>query len=294
MSIEKKACLCSFFLLACSAAPVPATQTAAAPPAVGSIATSPQVTFESKITTILAGPQRSEEERARDAYRHPKETLEFFRLTPRMNVVELSAGRGWFTAILGPLLSPEGKLTITGADPKGPSESEGTKNAKSLQDRLAKDPTSYSSVSSLVVDWKAPSVSLGPDGSADLVLTFRNLHGWIRDGVLDKVLASCFRVLKPGGTLGVEEHRAKADAPFDPKAIGETGYVPEAFVIQQLEKAGFVLIGQSEVNANPKDTKDHPKGVWTLPPTLRLGAVDQDKYRAIGESDRMTLRFSKP
>ena len=142
-----------------------------------------------------------------------------------------------------------------------------------------------------MVDWKQPDVSLGPDGSADAVLTFRNLHGWIRDGVLDNVLSACQRVLKSGAILGIEEHRAKPNASTDAKVIGDTGYVPEAFVIQAVESHGFKLAAKSEINANPKDTTDHPKGVWTLPPTLRLGDVDREKYLAIGESDRMTLEI---
>jgi predicted methyltransferase len=211
-----------------------------------------------------------------------------------MTVVELSAAKGWYTAILGPLLSEKGKLAVTNADPNGPAESEGTKNAKSLLDRFAKDPASFGKVSTIVTNWKRDEVSLGPDGSADMVLTFRNLHGWIAGGVADKVLSAAFRVLKPGGVLGVEEHRAKADASSDPKAIGDTGYVPEALVVKLAEKAGFKLAGASEINANPKDTKDYPKGVWSLPPTLQLGDTDKEKYIAIGESDRMTLKFVKP
>jgi predicted methyltransferase len=211
-----------------------------------------------------------------------------------MKVIELSAGLGWYTAILGPLLTPEGQLTVTSSDPNGPPESEPTINAKYLRQRLSNDRTSYSRVSLMVVDWKSPSVTLGPGGSADAVLTFRNLHGWIRQGTLDRVLSACFAVLKSGGTLGVVEHRAKADASSDPEVIADTGYVPEAYVIHQVEKVGFELVGRSEVNANAKDTKDYPKGVWTLPPTLRLREVDRDKYLAIGESDRMTLRFRKP
>jgi predicted methyltransferase len=211
-----------------------------------------------------------------------------------MKVVELSAGKGWYTAVLAPLLSPNGALTVTGADPNGPSESEGTKNAKELAARLSGDPTSFSKVAVLVTDWKNPSTSLGPDGSADSVLTFRNLHGWISNGVADTVLGASFRVLKHGGIFGVEEHRAKPEGSADPKVIGETGYVPEGYVIKIAENAGFKLASKSEINSNPKDTKDYPKGVWTLPPTLKLGDVEREKYLAIGESDRMTLKFVKP
>ena len=269
--------------IACGGSSKPVPQTA-----------EPSPTTEAKLATVLTGNQRTAEERARDAYRHPRETLEFFGVRENMTVVELSAAKGWYTAILGPLLSEKGKLAVTNADPNGPPDSEGTKNAKSLLDRFAKDPTAFGRVSTIVTNWKRDEVSLGPDGSADMVLTFRNLHGWIANGVADKVLAASYRVLKAGGTLGVEEHRAKADGSSDPKVIGDTGYVPEALVVKLAEKAGFKLAGASEVNANPKDTKDYPKGVWTLPPSLTLGETDKDKYLAIGESDRMTLKFVKP
>jgi predicted methyltransferase len=275
----------SFAAMACGGSSTPAAQSASAQPSPAT---------EAKLATVLTGNQRTAEERARDVHRHPRETLEFFGVRDSMTVVELSASKGWYTAILGPLLSEKGKLAVTSADPNGPPDSEGTKNAKSLLDRIAKDPASFGKVSTIVTNWKRDEVSLGPDGSADMVLTFRNLHGWIANGVADKVLAAAFKVLKPGGILGVEEHRAKPEASADPKMIGDTGYVPEALVVQLAQKAGFKLAGASEINANPKDTKDHPKGVWTLPPTLQLGETDKEKYVAIGESDRMTLKFVKP
>jgi predicted methyltransferase len=284
MAIRKFACLFSLLAFSCGGGNVPPGK-------------SPGITaasIDSKLTTVLAGTQRTEQERARDRYRHPRETLEFLGLADNMTVVELNAGQGWYTAILGPLLSSQGKLTTTGADPNGPPDSEGTKNARKFAERLSQDPTNFGKISTLVVDWKKSDASLGPDASADMVITFRNLHGWIRDGVFDNVLAACFRVLKSGGTFGIEEHRANANASTDPKVIGETGYVTEAYAIELVEKAGFKLTGKSEINANPKDTRDYPKGVWTLPPTLRLGDVDRDKYLAIGESDRMTLKFTKP
>jgi predicted methyltransferase len=136
------------------------------------------------------------------------------------------------------------------------------------------------------------AIDLGPDGSADLVLTFRNTHGWVRDGVAESVFGAAFRVLKPGGILGVTQHRAREGA--DPVESAKTGYVPEAHVVALAEAAGFELEERSEINANAKDTKDYPEGVWTLPPTLRLGEQDRERYLAIGESDRMTLRFRKP
>ena len=163
--------------------------------------------------------------------------------------------------------------------------------AKEYAARLASKPADFGKVEVRVVH-PPGDVTLGPDGSADAVLTFRNFHNWVRDSIADKVLAAAFRVMKPGGVLGIEEHRAKADA--DATKAGDTGYVPEAFVIDLAQKAGFRLEARSEINANPKDTKDWPKGMWTLPPVLRLGGLDRAKYEAIGESDRMTLRFGKP
>lgn len=248
---------------------------------------------DAKLATVLAGAQRTEKERARDQYRHPRETLEFFGLREDMTVVELSAGQGWYTAVLGPVLAAKGKLSVTGGDPNGPPDGEGTKNAKVLAERLAKDAAVFGKVNMIAADWHK-DVSLGPDGSADMVVTFRNLHGWIEGNEADRVFAASFRVLKHGGILGIEEHRANPGVPTDAKTIGDTGYVPEAYAIQLAEKAGFKLVEKSEINANPKDTKNHPEGVWTLPPTLKLGDKDRDKYLAIGESDRMTLKFVKP
>jgi predicted methyltransferase len=208
-----------------------------------------------------------------------------------MTVVELWPGNGWYTAILGPLLSEKGKLVVTNGDPNGPADDHGTQMAKQYAARLAAKPNDFAKVDVHVVHPPA-DLSLGPDGSADVVLTFRNVHNWMGAGIADPVFAAAFRVLKPGGVLGVEEHRANPDA--DPKKVGDTGYVPEQVVIDLAQKAGFRLEARSEINANPKDTKDYPKGVWTLPPVLRLGDQDRAKYEAIGESDRMTLRFRKP
>jgi predicted methyltransferase len=283
MRIQDFAVLLAVPFLGCSsAAPAPKSPAPEAP--------APAVTG---LDAALVGAQRTEMERARDVYRHPRETLEFLGVRADTKVIELSASGGWYTAILAPLLRDKGALTVTSSDPNGPPDSEGTKSAKTLAERFSKDPATFGKVQTIVADWKG-DVSLGPDGSADVVLTFRNLHGWIRDGLLDKVLSASMRVLKHGGTLGVEEHRAPAGVASDPKVIGDTGYVPESYVIEVAQKAGFKLAGKSEINANPKDTKDYPKGVWTLPPSLRLGDVDKGKYTAIGESDRMTLRFVKP
>jgi predicted methyltransferase len=271
-------------LLACGAAAPPAG-TPAAPVAQGSAA-GVDATTDAKLRAAIASSDRPASEVERDKWRHPAETLEFFGIREDMTVVELWPGGGWYTAILAPLLAEKGKLVVTNMDPNGPSES-----AKSYAARLASKPNDFAKVDVKLINPPA-DISLGADGSADAVVTFRNFHNWVRDGIADKVLAASFRVLKAGGVFGVEEHRAKADA--DPSKVGDTGYVPEAMVIDLAQKAGFHLDGSSEVNANPKDTKDYPKGVWTLPPVLRLGDVDRAKYEAIGESDRMTLRFRKP
>jgi predicted methyltransferase len=241
----------------------------------------------------VSSTTRPAEERARDAYRHPEETLAFFGLRPDMNVVELSPGGGWYTAILAPVLAEHGKLHVTNGDPNGPPDSGATKRAKVLLARFLASPATFGKVEPIIVDWKAPS-PLGPDGSQDLVVTFRNVHNWVQAGTFDAVLAGAFKVLKPGGVLGVEEHRAASGVTFDAKVVGDTGYVPESFVVERATAAGFKLVARSEINANAKDTKDYPKGVWTLPPTYELGDKDRAKYATIGESDRMTLRFQKP
>ncbi len=265
------------------------------PPTVpsGSGAGTPDPATDAKLRSSLAGGQRTDREKARDVYRHPLETLEFFGLRDDMTVVEISPGGGWYTAVLAPVLRDKGKLFVAGGDPKGDPKSESTKNAQELQQRFEQMPQAFDRVQAVVVRDKG-DVSFGPAESADMVLTFRNFHNWVGDPIMDKILAASFTVLKHGGVLGVTDHRAKPGGPTDAKTVGDTGYVPEDFVIQTIEHAGFKLAGKSEVNANPKDTKDYPKGVWTLPPTYELGDQDHAKYEAIGESDRMTLKFVKP
>jgi predicted methyltransferase len=210
-----------------------------------------------------------------------------------MRVIELSPGNGWYTAILGPVVADHGKLFVTNGDPNGPPESGSTKRARALLARFASSPATFGKVEPVIVDWKKPA-ALGLDGSLDMVLTFRNVHNWVEGGVFDVVLADAFKVLKSGGVLGVVEHRASSTVAADRKAIADTGYVPEAFVVEHATAAGFKLAARSEINANPKDTKDYAQGVWTLPPTFKLGDTDHAKYAGIGESDRMTLRFVKP
>jgi predicted methyltransferase len=268
-------------------APPPNAPMASAPAAPAAV----DASTDAKLRAAIASSDRPADEVARDKWRHPLETLEFFGLRDDMTVVELWPGGGWYTAILGPLLAEKGKLVATNMDPAGPPDDHSAQMARQYVARLAAKPNDFGKVDVRVLRPPA-DLTLGPDGSADAVLTFRNFHNWVGAGIAEKVLAASFRVLKPGGIFGVEEHRAKADA--DPTKAGDTGYVPEAFVIDLAQKAGFKLDARSEINANPNDTKDWPKGVWTLPPVLRLGDQDRAKYEAIGESDRMTLRFRKP
>ncbi len=234
-----------------------------------------------KLTAALAGAHRADKNRDRDVYRHPQQTLSFFGLKDNMTVIELAPGGGWYTEVLAPVLKDHGKLVLTSGDPAT------NKGAKEFQDRLAKTPDVFGKVEYVV--WGPPAkLELGAANSADLVVTFRSLHGWVGGKTADKVFKAVFDVLKPGGVLGLVEHRA------NPGMDSKTGYVEESVAIELATAAGFKLDQKSEVNANPKDTKDYADGVWTLPPTLRQGDKDKEKYLAIGESDRMTLRFVKP
>mgnify|MGYP004710117541 CR=1 FL=1 len=230
----------------------------------------------------IAGSWRSPQNKARDVYRHPKEMLTFFGVRPDMTVIEIWPSGGWFTEILGPFLNANGHYI--GAIPTG------SKGKAALEKKFSFGPKQYSNAKLLEFDNKAPN--LGPDGSADMVLTFRNVHNWAADGSAETMFKSFYKVLKPGGVLGVEDHRADKGKTLD--QVVNSGYLPTEYVIKLATDAGFKLDAQSEINANPKDNHDHPKGVWTLPPVLELGDKDKAKYQAIGESDRMTLRFVKP
>lgn len=245
------------------------------------------------IKAAVAAKHRSEANRKRDVYRHPAETLGFFGLKSDATVLELWPGTGWYTEILAPMLAEKGKLIVTSVDPNGPQDKPAFKAAHDLAERFNAEPKIFGKVQVVRID-PPERLDFGTDASVDMVLTFRNTHDWVRDGIADKVYASIFKVLKPGGTLGVTAHRGKPDADPSPAVVGKTGYLSEKFVIDLVEKAGFKLVAKSEINANPKDVKDYPEGVWTLPPTLRLGEKDKDKWLAIGESDRATLKFMKP
>lgn len=225
----------------------------------------------------------------RDGDRHPAETLEFLGLKPNMTVLEWGPGEGWYTEILAPALAASGKLLVTSGDPNGPAEARGTFYAQRTQQALGVSPELFGKVERVVVDGKTPRLPM--EGKLDMVLVFRAMHGMHNNKILGTVLAEIHKALKPNGILAVEQHRAKADA--NPDEAAKKGYLPEAWLIKQIEAAGFKLAAKSEVNANAKDTKDHEEGVWALPPTFRNKDKDRAKYAAIGESDRMTLRFTK-
>jgi len=248
----------------------------------------------SAFTPILAGAWRSAENKARDQYRHPQQTLQFFGVKPTQTVIEIWPGGGWYSEVLAPLLKDKGHYIAVVNDPgKMSSERSRASTAKqndALKVKFAYNIDTFGSPTIVQIDPAAPV--LGEAGSADVVLTFRNVHNWVMAGQEAAMFESFFEVLKPGGTLGVVEHRARSDAEFE--KIKTSGYLPEEYVISLALKAGFVLDDRSEINANPKDTKDYPAGVWTLPPTLTEKDKDREKYLAIGESDRMTLRFKKP
>ncbi len=250
----------------------------------------PHSDLSSALDAILAGAHRMPGNAARDKYRHPKQTLAFFGVTPTSKVLEIGPGAGWYTEILAPLLAARGALTVTDYDANGPELAYSTYNARRLQAFLARSPELFGKVRR-VVSSDPKHLELGPPGSVDVVLLIRGMHGWQNAGTLATNLKKVHAVLVPGGTLGIVQHRAKPGA--DPSVSAKQGYLPQAYVIEQAQAAGFELVAASELNANPKDTTDHPDGVWSLPPTLAGGDKDRDKFLAIGESDRMTLKFRR-
>ena len=244
------------------------------------------------LATAIASSARTPKYAARDVYRHPLETLRFFGVRPDQTVVEIWPGHGWYMEILAPYLRDHGKYyaAIEAPDVAGASQ-EAKDDAAFLRKRIADDPAHFGKVK--LTDLHPPQLTeICPPGSADLVLTFRNVHNWMDKGDEQAQFDVFFKALKPGGVLGVVEHRAKPGT-----SLAETrksGYVDEAYVKKLAAAAGFRFDAESPINDNPKDTKDYPEGVWTLPPTLALGDKDRAKYVGIGESDRMTLRFVKP
>ncbi len=244
------------------------------------------------LDAAVAGAWRTPANVARDGFRHPTQTLGFFGVDAGDTVIEITPGGGWYSEILAPYLRANGRYVAAIVDPAaadaGRPRDYYTKARSDYSAKLATAPALYDRVAVVAYNPKAPV--FGPSGSADVVLTFRNVHNWRAAGQAEGMFRGFFTVLKPGGTLGVVEHRARADVAADDKS----GYVGQGQVIALAQAAGFVLDGQSEINANPRDTRDHPNGVWMLPPVMRHDAKDAAKYKAIGESDRMTLRFRKP
>lgn len=250
----------------------------------------PQVpVLPSSLEESVISPWRTESNRLRDPYRHPLETLEFFGIKANMAVVEVSPGTGWFTEILAPFLNKNGKYIAAVSTPQdGPNKGQ-------MNPLFLKWMESHPSVAEkmTVVKYNLPyPMDMSLKESADRVLTFINFHNWMEMGHEKLALASFFQVLKPGGILGIVQHRGKLGAPQDIHA--KDGYVQEKYLINLARKAGFKFLGRSEINSNSADVKNYPEGVWTLPPTLKLGEKDKDKYLAIGESDKMTLKFLKP
>ena len=243
-------------------------------------------------------PRRGAADRARDVYRHPGESLTFWGLKRGQVVIDVNPGAGWWTDIIAPYLAQTGgRYIAAGADLKNPALSQGARKDRAAFEAKYADRAVYGDVS--VAGFGRVSGPLAPPNSVDLVLVSRETHNWAQvDGFTQKAFGDFRAALKPGGILAIEDHRATEGA--DPKK-GD-GYLPESFVIAEARKAGFTLAARSEINANPKDTRNHPFGVWTLPPTRRSSpfgkpddpAFDHAPYDAIGESDRMTLKFVKP
>ena len=276
-------------------APVPAPEVAAPPPPEPAPAPAAEAAYapDAALDAAIAGAARTEENKARDMWRHPRETLGFFGVQPTQTLVEVTPGGGWYTEILAPYLRDGGHYVGVIVDPSKVA-SEGakdyyTKSNEELRAKLAANAAAYDKA--MLVEFDPAAPVFGEPGSADVVLTFRNVHNWMQNAQAQAMFDGFYAVLKPGGTLGVVEHRANADVPEGDRS----GYVSENQVVTFAKNAGFEWVEGSEINANPKDTKDHPNGVWTLPPTLRVPeGTDPQKYTDIGESDRMTLKFVKP
>lgn len=289
--------LCMFLALsACSQQPAPNAPAAVPPPpAVADQPDNPpppqsaDQLFATKLDQVLAGSWREAANTARDQYRHPKQTLEFFGLKPGMHVIEITPAAGWYAEILAPLMKDDGSYTAAIYQSAKPDDYPARQEA-ALKKTMAAHPPQFADAK--VEQFSPDNPTFGAPDSADMVLTFRNVHNWVMGDYAPAMFKAFFDVLKPGGVLGVVDHRATPGADLD--KIKNTGYLPEDFVIKLATDAGFKLAAKSDINANPKDDHNHPKGVWTLPPSLRLGDTDKDKYLAIGESDRMTLRFVKP
>lgn len=239
----------------------------------------------------IASPTRSITNVVRDAYRNPEQTLAFFQVEPQHTVVEVWPGAGWYTEILAPYLKDEGQLIAAHFDPESTSDYQ-QRSLKSFKKELDDPRGHYDEVKLAVLNYD-PDTPIAEPGTADRVVTFRNVHNWLAAGMdeAELVFGKFHAALKPGGMLGVVEHRALPETTLD--EMVKTGYVTEELVKQLAEQAGFELVASAPINNNPRDTKDHPEGVWTLPPTFKLGDENRTAYLAMGESDRMTLLFRK-
>ncbi len=270
-----------------------------APPTSDSELNQPVATPEALLDWAIDGKWRSQDA-GRDQWRHPKETLQFFGLQPDMTVLELWPGGGWYSQILAPYLARgKGQLIAAHFDPKMAETNAFVRDSLTeYQQSFVQGPVRYGDIT--LVALGPDSKALAPENSVDLAMTFRNIHNWLNAGYAEKVFADVYAALKPGGHFGIVEHRANADKPADP--LARNGYVREAYVMRLAKEAGFELVDSSEINANPADTKDHPFGVWTLPPVRRSSApgeapnpeFNHAPYDVMGESDRMTLLFRKP
>ena len=249
----------------------------AAPPGIG-------YAQDAALQQAVRAPNRSAAFVARDSARHPLQELAFFGVAATSSVVEIWPGGGYWTEMLAPLLQKSGTYRLAMPPTTGPAAD------TPLSRKLAADPATYGRV--MPTELGPGHLDIAPPGSADFVLTFRNLHNWMKQGNASEVLAAFYKALKPGGILGFEEHRGSSARPQDPRAL--SGYVRQDYATALIERAGFKLVGSSEINANPRDTTDWPKGVWTLPPDLRMGEVDRAKYLAVGEADNFVLKFRKP
>lgn len=244
------------------------------------------------IANAVNNPARADQAQ-RDEYRHPEQTLKFFGLQPDMTVVEIWPGGGWYTTVINPIVKDNGKFYAAHFHPYPEAPGYYQRSLESFQQKVATDPL-YAGIE-ITEFHPTKALDIAPEGSADMVLTFRNVHNWLmssQDQGVENAFKSFYKALKSGGVLGVVDHRM-------PESMNQadnvnSGYIKQSYVIEMAEKAGFKLVASSDINANSKDTAMHPKGVWTLPPRLALGEQDKAKYQAIGESDRMTLKFVKP
>jgi predicted methyltransferase len=246
------------------------------------------IAADKQLAASIAAATRTPAFAARDGARHPLQELAFFGLKPTDTVVEIWPEPGYWTEILAPYLKAKGTYYVALSKPVASGPEAGAEDK--FKAKLAADPADYGAVK--VTELARDEYDVAPPDSADLILTFRNLHNWMSGGYADAVLAGFYKALKPGGTLGIEDHRARADKPQDPAA--KSGYVRQDYAIELAKKAGFEFVASSEIDANKKDTADWPKGVWTLPPSFAMGDQDHAKYAAIGEADNFVLKFRKP